>query len=122
MLAAAGQDGRSMTACGTYKADATYAQHDVVTRDSSSFVALRDAPGQCPGDDWQMLACGGKRGVAGPPGERGERGGRGEDGARIASWKLDRRRFTATPVMADGTHGPELELHDFFAEFQTETR
>jgi hypothetical protein len=72
-----------------------------------------------------MLACGGKRGVAGEKGERGERGARGERGedtTKIVSWKIDRKRFIATPVMADGTHGPELELHSLFEEFQIETR
>ena len=49
---------------GTCDARAVYNRLDVVVRDSSSFVALRDKPGACPGDDWQMIACGGKRGVA----------------------------------------------------------
>jgi hypothetical protein len=111
-----------MTVRGTYKPDAAYQVLDVVMRDSSSFVALRDAPGQCPGDGWQMLACGGKRGVAGEKGERGERGVRGEDAGKIVSWKVDRKRFIATPVMTDGTYGPELELHSLFEEFQIETR
>jgi hypothetical protein len=121
-LVVSGRDGRSMKVCGTYKADGVYKTFDVVMRESSSFVALRDAPGPCPGDGWQMLACGGKRGIAGEKGERGERGERGEDAAKIKSWKIDRKRFVATPVMADGTHGPELELHYFFKEFQAETR
>lgn len=46
---------------------------------------------------------------------------RGEDAVRIASWRIDRRSFVATPVMADGTDGPELRLFDFFEEFQVES-
>jgi hypothetical protein len=124
-LAERGRDARLMNLRGTYETNVAYERLDVVVRESSSFVALRDDPGPCPGDGWQMLACGGKRGIAGEKGERGERGARGERGedvARIASWKIDRKRFVATPVMADGTHGPELELHDFFSQFQMETR
>jgi hypothetical protein len=126
-LAIAGRDARSIRICGTYKIDAMYEVLDVVMRESSSFVALRDSPGPCPGDGWQMLAGGGKRGIAGEKGERGERGARGERGedvAKIASWKIDRKRFAATPVMADGTLGPELALGDLFKEFhdQIETR
>jgi len=59
---------------GIYDSKTAYSYLDVVVKDSSSFVALRDKPGACPGDDWQMIACGGKRGVAGergPPGPAG---------------------------------------------------
>ena len=59
---------------GTYDPKAAYQALDFVAKDSSSFVAVRDNPGSCPGDDWQMMACGGKRGPAGergPPGPAG---------------------------------------------------
>lgn len=56
---------------GTYNSKMNYTRLDIVVRDSSSFVALRDKPGACPGDDWQMIACGGRRG---PVGERGPAG------------------------------------------------
>jgi hypothetical protein len=56
---------------GTFNARSVYNRLDVVTHDSSSFAALRDNPGPCPGDGWQMIACGGKRG---PAGERGPAG------------------------------------------------
>jgi hypothetical protein len=126
-LARAGRDARSPRVRGTHKAGVSYEALDVVTRDSSSFIAVRDDPGPCPGDGWQMIACGGKRGTPGEKGERGEegergaRGERGEDAVRIASWRIDRRSFVATPVMADGTDGPELRLFDFFEEFQVES-
>jgi hypothetical protein len=125
VLAVGGRDAQAMIVRGTFKPDTAYQALDVVMRDSSSFVALRENPGQCPGDGWQMLACGGKRGQSGEKGERGERGERGlrgEDAGKIASWKIDRKHFTATPIMTDGTHGPELELHSLFDEFQIETR
>jgi hypothetical protein len=126
-LAVRGRDARSPRPRGTYSASEAYAELDVVVRDSSSFIALKDDPGPCPGDGWQMMACGGKRGVAGekgPPGKdgaRGERGERGADAPTILGWKKDRKRFVATPVMSDGTLGPELELRDFFEQFQIET-
>jgi hypothetical protein len=59
---------------GNYDPRTSYAYLDVVVRDSSSFVARRDNPGSCPGDDWQMIACGGKRGATGEKGERGPAG------------------------------------------------
>jgi hypothetical protein len=74
-----------------------------------------------------MLACSGKRGAAGEkgdrgaPGEKGERGAPGADAPKISGWKRDRKRFVATPVMSDGTLGPELDLRDFFEQFQIET-
>jgi uncharacterized coiled-coil protein SlyX len=74
LLAARGLDARSWRVRGTYNERHDYAELDVVVRDSSSFIALRDNPGACPGDGWQMIACGGKRGVAGDKGERGPAG------------------------------------------------
>ena len=45
---------------------------DIVTRDGSSFIARRDFPGACPGEDWQLLAGAGPSGPQGPQGEKGE--------------------------------------------------
>lgn len=47
---------------GTYDPNVNYHQHDIVARNNSSFIALRDGPGDCPGPDWQLLAGQGKRG------------------------------------------------------------
>src|SRR5262245_44253877 len=41
---------------GSFDAAAEYLAHDVVVRNGSSFVALRDRPGVCPGEHWQLLA------------------------------------------------------------------
>ena len=87
----------------------------------ASFCARKSAPGSCPGPDWQLLA---KIGKAGPRGERGImglRGERGEAAPTIRSWEIDRARYTATPVMSDGSRGPPLELRDLFEQFFLET-
>jgi hypothetical protein len=60
---------------GTHDNKVIYSRLDIVTRDSSSFIALRDNPGACPGDGWQMVACGGKKG---PQGDRGPKGDKGD--------------------------------------------
>ena len=89
----------------------------------SSFVALKDAPGPCPGDDWHLLASRGSRGSRGAEGARGIMGLRGERGAAaltIQSWELDRARYTATPRMSDGSTGPPLELRALFEQFFAE--
>jgi hypothetical protein len=121
-LAVAGRDGRTPRVRGTYSADATYQALDLVMRESSSFIATRDDPGPCPGDGWQMIACGGKRGAAGEKGERGPRGDAGASGATIVGWKIDRARYVATPVMSDGSDGPPLELRGLFEQFFSEVR
>jgi hypothetical protein len=124
-LAAAGRDGKTIAVRGTFDQSVSYRCLDIVALNGGSFIALKDAPGPCPGPGWQLIASQGRRGVAGEKGERGERGARGErgeDAAKIASWRIDRARFVATPVMLDGTLGPELELREFFEEFQIETR
>src|SRR5262249_52288504 len=71
-LAAAGRDGESISVRGTLDETAEYRRLEVVARNGGSFIALKDAPGPCPGPGWQLLASQGKRGVAGEKGERGE--------------------------------------------------
>jgi hypothetical protein len=60
----------------------------------SSFVALRDSPGTCPGSGWQLMAASGrdgKDGQRGPRGERGERLDRPERRTRAVDHWLARR-------------------------------
>jgi hypothetical protein len=105
--------GSTLTIRGTYDSDVEYRCLDAVMLNGSSFVALKDNPGPCPGDDWQLLASRGSRGHRGDSGERGLMGLRGERGAAapsIQSWQIDRTRYVATPVMSDGSTGPALEL------------
>jgi hypothetical protein len=89
----------------------------------SSFVALKNVPGPCPGDDWQLLASCGSRGHRGPEGKRGIMGLRGERGEApmIRDWAIDRASYVATPIMADGSRGPPLELRALFEQFFLET-
>jgi hypothetical protein len=87
-----------------------------------SFIALKDAPGPCPGSGWQLLASQGKRGAAGEKGERGPRGDAGASGATIVGWKIDRARYLAIPIMSDGSDGPPLELRGLFEQFFSEVR
>jgi hypothetical protein len=121
-LAAAGRDGNSITVRGTFNETAEYRRLDVVALNGGSFVALKDAPGPCPGSGWQLLASQGKRGVAGEKGERGPKGDPGLSGVTIRDWKIDRARYLATPVMSDGSEGPPLELRGLFEQFLHETR
>ena len=72
-----GVDGKSVKICGTFDSDAEYDELSIVILGGSSFIALKDAPGPCPGGGWQLLA---SRGSRGEKGERGERGAPGADG------------------------------------------
>ena len=107
---------------GTFDQSASYRRLDVVALNGGSFVALKDAPGPCPGPGWQLLASQGKRGVAGEKGERGPKGDAGASGATIRDWKIDRARYLVTPVMSDGSDGPPLELRGLFEQFFSEVR
>jgi hypothetical protein len=117
-LATAGRDGKSFVVRGTFDEAAEYRCLDV--------VALRDAPGRCPGPGWQLLTSPGKRGPAGQGGEKGERGERGprgdpgSSGATIRGWRVDRARYLATPLMSDGGEGPPLQLRELFEQFLTD--
>lgn len=114
-----GKDGRGFKVRGTYSAEKTYSEFDVVACNSGSFVALKDGAGACPGPDWQLIAGPGKRGDKGQPGEKGQRG---EAGASIARWQLDTKAYSAVPVMTDGSKGPAIEMRDLFEQFLIETK
>jgi hypothetical protein len=124
-LAAAGIDARVPTIRGTYDAEARYQHLDIVATDGSSFIALKDEPGLCPGPDRQLIASAGRRGrigPMGPRGERGETGHKGDPGPTILDWGIDRAAYQAVPIMSDGTLGPPLVLRGLFEQFHQETR
>ena len=116
------RSGNSLTPRGTFDESVSYRRLDVVALNGGSFIALKDAPGLCPGPGWQLIASQGKRGAAGEKGERGPRGDAGASGATIVGWKIDRERYVATPVMSDGSEGPPLELSGLFERFFSEVR
>jgi hypothetical protein len=126
-IAMAGADGKSFHIRGTYSEEEQvppYGELDIVAINGASFIARCDNPGPCPGEGWQMIARQGQRGVAGDRGERGAKGDSGPAGAPapiFKSWKLDRKRFLAVPVMTDGKEGSPLELRGLFEQFHEET-
>jgi hypothetical protein len=73
-LASRGTDGREFVLRGIYDAAAKYKQHDIVMLNRNSFAAKYDAPGDCPGDGWQLFGPSGQRGKEGPPGAKGNDG------------------------------------------------
>src|SRR5262249_622853 len=112
--------GHSLTVRGTYDDDVEYRCLDVTMTNGSSFVALVDNPGPCPGAGWQLLASRGSRGDRGPKGERGligPRGERGQAAAAIQPWQIHPAHYAATPIMSDGSAGPVLELRALFEQF-----
>jgi hypothetical protein len=117
--------GSSLNIRGTYDGTVEYRHLDIVMVNGSSFVALKDNPGSCPDSgEWHLLASRGSRGHRGAEGARGSMGLRGERGAAaptIKSWLLDRARYTATPMMSDGSIGSTLELRALFEQFLAET-
>jgi hypothetical protein len=124
-LATAGRDAKGIAVRGTFDETADYQRLDIVALNGGSFIALKDAPGPCPGGGWQLIASQGKRGAAGEQGERGPSGPQGNpglSGATIQDWKIDRARYVATPVMSDGSEGSPLQLRGLFEQFLLEAR
>ena len=99
---------RSPRMRGTFNPNTEYGQLDVVALNGSSFIALRDVPGACPGANWQLVASCGRRG------SKGKRGERGRAAASIASWRIDRSSYVATPILSDGSAGAPLQLRELF--------
>lgn len=127
-IAACGQNAVMPKIIGTYCEGEPYGFMNIVALNGSSFVARVDDPGPCPGEGWQLIASAGKQGKAGAPGERGEAGLRGERGpagekaAAIVGWKIDRERYSATPIMSDNSEIEPLQLRSLFEQFHTEAR
>ena len=84
-LARSGADARGFVVCGTFAEDVDYSANDIVMRDGSSFVALRNNPGECPGEGWQLWAGRGKTGKMGPS----IKGDPGRDAAEIVALYRD---------------------------------
>jgi Collagen triple helix repeat (20 copies) len=133
MIASGGRDGASPTVRGTYDRSTAYEALDIVMSNGSSFIARHDAPGECPGEGWQVLALVGKRGEQGQPGAKGPRGEKGERGERGApgldapparEWvanRIDRDSYTIFPILSDRSEGPPIELRPLFEQFESET-
>jgi hypothetical protein len=120
-----GADGASPTVRGTWRAEESYRQLDICALNNGSFIAKRDDPGTCPGEGWQLLTSPGRQGKSGEPGPRGPsgvQGERGPPGVTIKNWRVDSRGYVATPILSDGSLGPELELRSLFEQFLDETK
>jgi hypothetical protein len=123
-VARAGRDAVSFTLRGAFNATARYRKHDIIELDGSSYVACRDDPG-LPGHgiDWQLLAGRGRpgiQGIAGPRGHRGDRGPKAEPPPTIVTWKIDRERYRAIPVLSNSEFGAPLELRELFEMYHAE--
>lgn len=84
-----GRDGQSLNPRRLWVAEEEYRRLDVVALNGSSFVALKDDPGPCPGEGWMLMTSPGKRGERGEKGDRGERGLPGTAGPSIVSASFD---------------------------------
>lgn len=71
-LARGGKDGQSINIRNTYSEAETYARLDMASLNGALFVARKDNPGPCPGEDWQLAAMRGKPGKPGPKGDPGK--------------------------------------------------
>jgi hypothetical protein len=111
----AGDEGRSFRVRGAWEAAGAYERLDVVVRDGSSFAALCDAPGPCPGEGWQLLARSGRAGPPGPRGADGERGYPGLPGPAAVAFEVDPDTAIQTLRFADGTE-IQCDLYPLFRE------
>jgi hypothetical protein len=104
-----GADGRSLRIRGTYsEATDDYLALDIVALNGASFAAKRDNPGQCPGEDWQLVAAQGKRGQQGEA-RKGDPGPRGPAGPGVVALAVDGEGLV-TLVNGDGSE-VEVDLH-----------
>jgi hypothetical protein len=115
-----GIDGRSFTLRGIFDGNAEYKFLDVVTLNSSWFVATCDDPGPCPGSNWRVGPTG-KRGDKGERGQRGDKGDKGDPGLsapQIIKWITE--NYSLIPIYSDGSRGPAIVVRSLFEQFQRE--
>jgi hypothetical protein len=74
-----GPPGREWEHKGTYNPDGWYTRSDVVVLRGTSYVAIDDSPGECPGPGWRMVAQA-QKGATGKPGKQGKAGDPGPPG------------------------------------------
>ena len=70
-----------------------YRRNSLVVLNGASFIALRDAPGPCPGPGWQLMA---------GQGRRGQSGERGPAGPSVRSMTFD-DKGVLTLINSDGS-------------------
>jgi hypothetical protein len=102
---APGKDADQIEIAGTFdpgKAEA-YRRLNIVALNGGAFIAKHDAPGECPGEGWQVIAM---RGKAGPPGPsvKGDPGKsiKGDPGEAVVSMSIDGQGML-TLVNGDGS-------------------
>ncbi len=119
-----GINGKSFRVRDTYGSTVIdYQALDIVTLNSTWFIAKKDNPGQCPGPDWKAGPVGkqgkpGEKGAQGIAGIKGVQGDKGAPGLEIVGWKLD--KYTAIPVMSDGSEGPALQARALFEQYDAD--
>lgn len=103
-----GVDGRSWTARGAYEPGETYASGDVVWREMSPFLALRDEPGPCEegNANWQLVV---------PRSSRGQRGKNAERAPRPVGINA-LPDYMAQLVLDDGTIGEPFSVRAWFEQ------
>ena len=110
-----GKDADEIDVRGTYDAAATYRRLNIVALNGGAFIARKDDPGPCPGEDWQVIAM---RGKPGQPGEsrKGDKGDsiRGEPGPGVSALMIDGQGLM-TLVNGDGTT-VECDLYDVLSK------
>jgi hypothetical protein len=98
---------------GTFDPDALYLANDIVALNGSSFIAMKDRPGSCPGPDWQLLASAGKRGERGA---RGTQGHTGPAGPTVRWLSFDSRRMALVITLSDGSTEATIPLAGIFTD------
>jgi hypothetical protein len=102
-IAVRGEPGRTPPFRGTYKADATYRETDMVAFNGGTWAAKKDDPGPIPGEGWQLVASPGRRGERGEKGERGAQGTPGRDGVSIENGRFDVDEMRLILTRSDGS-------------------
>jgi hypothetical protein len=122
LLAAAGRDAKELSHLGAFDPVRSYGRNDIVALDGGAFIAVRDGPGDCPGDGWRLLVGRGKAGKPGDKGERGERGLQGlpgEPGASIA--EIEIQGMSLIVSLSDG-NVIARDLRPAFEEYHAQVR
>lgn len=115
LVAAKGQDAKQGRALGLFDPQAAYDELDRVSFKNCEWIAMRDQPGELPGDGWMLAA----KGKPGPIGPKGERGLPGKDGVGFKGARLD--EWTLVLDLSDGRTA-RIDMRSLFERYDSEVR
>jgi integrin beta 3 len=119
LVAARGEPAKQGRILGLHDPELAYLELDRVVKNGSEWLALKDDPGELPGEGWLQVSRAGSKGAPGPRGEKGERGAKGEQGQSLVIEKIEVNGYGITLFQSNGKP-VAFDMRGVFERYDTE--